>query len=144
MSNYTAVPVFPLRPKTQRDEAIPYRMTERALPHVAARRPAHRFSLRMALKCRSIESRQTVDVRQTRETIAPGESLKISSKELLFTSTQAFLTGQVVEVFIDWPVLLENGVRLTLVVAGRVTRRLRGVTTMQFDRYQFRTRGRSG
>lgn len=110
----------------------------------AGRRTVNRFSLRMALRCRPIEPRQTACFPQPLDPIIPGESLKISSKDLLFTSSHVFLAGQVVEVSIDWPALLENGVRLTLVVEGPITRLLRGVTAMRFNRYQFRTRGRSG
>jgi len=109
----------------------------------ADRRSVHRFSLCMALRCRPVGSGQKVDSRQSPDTTAPGESLKISSKDLLFRSSRVFRAGQVVEVFIDWPVLLENGVRLMLVVVGPVTKRVRGITVMHFDKYRFRTHGRS-
>jgi hypothetical protein len=68
-----------------------------------------------------------------------GESLNISSKGLLFTASEAFLPGQVVEAFIDWPMLLDSRVRLTLVVEGVVVWTADDQAAMRIDRYQFRT-----
>lgn len=101
------------------------------------RRSARRFSLRMTLTCRLIELRKMAESPQSPDTIVPGESLKISRKDLLFRSCHLFLPGQLVEVSIEWPMRPEHDVRLMLVVKGRVRRRFRDITAMQFERHQF-------
>lgn len=102
---------------------------------IADRRGNRRFSLRMAIKCRQIEPPFT------RNRVIAGESLNISSKGLLFTTTEAFQPGQIVEASIDWPVRLENRVRLALVVEGSIVRRADDYAAMRIDKYEFRTRG---
>jgi len=69
-----------------------------------------------------------------------GESLNISSKGLLFTTNEALLPGQVVEAFLDWPMLLDSRVRLTLVVEGVVVWAADGAAAMRIEKYEFRTR----
>jgi len=93
------------------------------------------YPLRLAVKCRRIEPRFTLD------RVIAGESLNISSKNLLFTTTEAFLPGQVVEALIDWPMLLDNRVRLTLAVEGVVVKTTADRAAMRIERYEFRTRG---
>jgi hypothetical protein len=100
----------------------------------ADRRVNQRFSLRLAVKCRRIEPHAALD------SIILGESLNISSKGLLFKSSEALLTGQAVEAFIDWPMLLDSHIRLTLVVEGVVVRTTDEYAAVRIDRYEFRTR----
>ncbi len=100
-------------------------------------RRGQRYPLRLAVKCRRIEPRFRF------EGIIFGESLNISSKDLLFASTEAFLPGQFVEASIDWPILLDNRIRLTLVVEGEVVRTAADQAAMRIERYQFKTRGAS-
>src|SRR5579863_6609147 len=83
---------------------------------VTDRRSRRRFSLRLAVRYRLIQPRLPLDRDMA------GESLNLSSTGLLFTAGEALLPGQVVEVFIDWPIRLHNGVRLTLVVEGTIVR----------------------
>jgi len=104
------------------------------MPDIADRRTTQRFSLRLAVKCRRIEPRFLLD------RIILGESLNISSKGLLFAATEAFLPGQVVEAFIDWPMLLDDRIRLTLVVEGVVVRTGDDRAAMRIEKYEFRTR----
>jgi hypothetical protein len=100
--------------------------------------PKHQgYDLRLAVNCRRIGPPLRVD----RVVIGIGESLKISSKDLLFTTTETFLPGQVVEACIDWPIRLNNGVRIALVVEGKVITSSDDSTAIRIDRYQFRTRG---
>jgi hypothetical protein len=73
-----------------------------------------------------------------------GEILNISSKGLLFTTSETFRPGQAVRAVIDWPIRLDNGVRLTLVVEGAVLRSAHNHTAMDIEKYQFRTRARGG
>jgi hypothetical protein len=73
-----------------------------------------------------------------------GESLNLSSIGLLFAAGETLLPGQVVEVFIDWPIRLHNGVRLTLVVEGAVVRSDGNHAAMHIEKYQFRTCAAAG
>jgi hypothetical protein len=97
-------------------------------------RSRQRFPLRLAIRCRQTES---LDL----DRIIVGESLNISSKGLRFTTAEAFQPGQIVEGFIDWPVLLDNRIRLKLVVEGPVVWKVGDEAAMRIDRYEFRTRG---
>jgi hypothetical protein len=102
------------------------------------RRSRHRFSLRLAVRCRRIGARFLLD------RILVGESLNISSKGLLFTTSEAFRPGQFVEAFIDWPIRLQDGVRLALVVQGAVVRSSGNHAAMHIEKYQFRTCAAAG
>jgi hypothetical protein len=69
------------------------------------------------------------------------EGVNISSKGLLFkASHESLLPGHVIEVFIDWPVRLDNCVPLSLVVEGPVVRRAGELTAMRIGKYEFRPR----
>jgi hypothetical protein len=105
------------------------------MPHISDRRISQRYPLRLAVKCRRIEPQFPWD------RLIAGESLNISSTDLLFTTTEVFLPGQTVEAFIDWPILLDNRVRLSLVVEGVVVRTAEDRAAMRIERYHFRTRG---
>jgi hypothetical protein len=100
----------------------------------ANRRRTHRFSMRLAAKFRRIEPRSSLD------RIIVGESLNISSKGLLFTASEAFTAGEVVEAFIDWPMLLDSRIRLTLVIEGVILRTGKDRMAMRIERYEFKTR----
>jgi hypothetical protein len=52
-----------------------------------------------------------------------GQSVNITSKELRFTTTEALLPGQILAASIEWPVRLDNRVRLKLIVTGPVLKR---------------------
>jgi hypothetical protein len=99
----------------------------------ADRRKRRRYSLRLAVKCRRIEPRPLLN------SIVAGRILDISSNGLLFTTREAFKPGQIVEAFIDWPIRLHDGARLTLVVEGPVVRSAGNRAAMQIEKYQFRT-----
>jgi len=59
---------------------------------------------------------------------------------LLFAARESFTPGQVVEAFLDWPMLLDSRVRLTLVVEGVVVWAADGQAAMRIEKYEFRTR----
>jgi hypothetical protein len=69
------------------------------------------------------------------------ETLNISSKGLLFTTTEIFQPGQIVEASIDWPMRLDDCVHLKLVVEGAIVRKADDHAAMRIDKYEFRTRG---
>lgn len=105
---------------------------------VADRRTCRRFSLRLAVRCRRMGARFLLD------RISVGEIVNISSKGLLFTTSDVFLRGQVVEASIDWPIRLHPGVRLALVVKGAVVRSSGNHAAMHIEKYQFRTCAAAG
>ncbi len=69
-----------------------------------------------------------------------GRIIDLSSAGLSFTADRPLLTGQKLDVFIDWPVLLDGGVQLQLAMSGRVVRSDGTVTALRIDRHEFRTR----
>ena len=104
------------------------------MPNLSDRLVRQRYPLRLTVKCRPTESQFPWSPAVT------GESLNISSTDLLFTANEAFLPGQALEAFIDWPILLDNRVHLTLVVEGVVMKSAENHAAMRIERYQFRTR----
>ena len=73
--------------------------------------------------------------------LGDGETLQISSKELLFTTNESFDPGQSLQVSLDWPALLDNRIPLRLVVSGQILQSGDGQATMTIEKYQFRIRG---
>jgi len=99
----------------------------------AERRNNARFPCRLAVSYQTLE--HPVLTGQ-----GTSETLNISSKGLLFTSSEQFQPGQLVQVSLDWPARLENQVPLKLVAEGRIVRNSGGQTAMTIEKYEFRTR----
>jgi hypothetical protein len=125
-----------MRRKTelQRSEPPP----DKAKRDVADNGGSRRFALRLAIRCRRL------GVEFISDRIVVGKSVSIGSKGLLFKASEAFPPGQVVEAFIDWPMRLYNGVRLTLVVEGVVVRSAGNQVEVCIEKYEFRTRAAVG
>jgi len=70
-----------------------------------------------------------------------GETLSISSKELLFTAKESFVDGQRLQVSLEWPARLEK-IPLRLVLSGKILRSGDSQSTMTIERYEFRIRGK--
>ncbi len=68
------------------------------------------------------------------------ETLNISSKGVLFKTTEPLEPGQLVQVSVDWPARLENQIPLKLVAEGRIVRNIKGIAAMTIEKYEFRTR----
>jgi hypothetical protein len=96
------------------------------------RRAGLRFPLRLAILYRpggpAVSSNWTLS-----------ESLNISSGGLLFKTSEDVMPGQTIEVFIAWPVALDNRVKLKLAVKGPIVRCGGDHTAMSFDTHEFRT-----
>lgn len=109
-----------------------------SLPKVAspARRASTRFPLAMDL------GDALMGRREQRKT-GSGQTIDLSSSGLSFTADRPLLTGQKLEVAIDWPVLLDGGVRLQLVMSGVVVRTSGTTTAPKIQRHEFKTRGDS-
>jgi PilZ domain-containing protein len=69
-----------------------------------------------------------------------GRTIDISSSGLRFSVEAPLQAGQRIDVYIDWPVLLEGGVKLQLVVWGEVVRTDGGEAALQIQKHDFRTR----
>jgi DNA-binding NarL/FixJ family response regulator len=106
---------------------------EDADKRAAERRTNARFPCRLGVSYQTLEQ-PIISGHGTSET------LNISSKGLLFTSTDKFEAGQLVQVSLEWPALLENQIPLKLVAEGRIVRNAHGQTAMTIDKYEFRTR----
>jgi hypothetical protein len=69
-----------------------------------------------------------------------GRTIDLSSSGLSFTADKPLETGQKLDVSIDWPALLDGGVKLQLIVSGVVVRTDGTTTALQIRRHEFRTR----
>ena len=107
--------------------------SEDAEKRAADRRTNARFPCRLAVSYQALE--HPIFSGQ-----GTSETLNVSSKGLLFTSNEKFEAGQLVQVSLDWPALLENQIPLKLVAEGRIVRNSSGQTAMTIDKYEFRTR----
>ena len=99
----------------------------------ADRRNNSRFPCRMPISWRTLEQPL-----KTGE--GTSETLNISSKGILFATSEQFELGQLLQVSLDWPARLGNEVPLKLVAEGRVLRNSQGKAAMSIERYEFRTR----
>jgi len=69
-----------------------------------------------------------------------GRTTDLSSSGLGFTADRRLLIGQTVTVSIEWPVPLDRGLQLQLIMAGVVVRTSGRATALQIQRHDFRTR----
>ena len=101
------------------------------------RRATARFPLTLEVRYAIAESRRPKEV-------GSGQTIDLSSSGLCFLADKQLQTGLALELYIDWPVLLDGGVQLQLVMAGHVVR-TRGLTTaLKIERHEFRTRKGGG
>jgi hypothetical protein len=69
-----------------------------------------------------------------------GRTIDMSSTGLRFNADRPLQTGQRLDVSIDWPVLLDGGVQLQLIVSGVVVRSSGNETALRIQRHEFKTR----
>jgi hypothetical protein len=72
-----------------------------------------------------------------------GETLDMASGGLAFQIDRALQAGAILELSISWPVLLENGCPMRLIVSGRVVRNWGRKSACIVNRYEFRTQART-
>jgi hypothetical protein len=99
--------------------------------------PDRRGSVRFPV---NLEVRYSVACRRGPVAIGSGHTIDMSSSGLSFTGDTPLSIGQRLEVSIDWPVVLDGGVQLRLVVSGVVVRISGDVTAILIERHDFRTR----
>ena len=71
-----------------------------------------------------------------------GHTNLMSSLELIFTADQPLEPGMKAEISIAWPALLDDRVRLQLIVVGTVVRTQEGLNVLSILKHHYRTRGR--
>jgi hypothetical protein len=95
------------------------------------RRATNRFPMtlevRYVVRCAPVET-------------GSGRTIDLSSSGLSFAADKPLLIGQKLDVSIDWPVLLDGGVQLQLIMSGNVVRSNGSETALQIERHEFRTR----
>ena len=69
-----------------------------------------------------------------------GRTIDMSSSGLSFTADRPLSIGQELDLSIDWPVLLDEGVQLQLVTSGVVVRSVGAVIALRIGRHEFKTR----
>jgi hypothetical protein len=97
------------------------------------RRASVRFPLNLELRYSVVGYRKPVES-------GSGRTIDMSSSGLSFTADTPLSIGQKLDMSIDWPVLLDGGVQLQLVVSGGVVRSGGAVIAMRIERHEFKTR----
>lgn len=73
------------------------------------------------------------------ETVS-GRTLEMSSSELSFIAERRPEIGQALQVSIDWPVQLDGGVKLQLIIFGVVVQTQETKVVLKIEKHDFRTR----
>jgi hypothetical protein len=73
-----------------------------------------------------------------------GTTLNMSGKGVLFTTESSLMKGELVELAVSWPALLNGVVPLKLVVQGCLVRIEEKQAAIAIERYEFKTCGSSG
>ncbi len=105
----------------------------RLLSGNAERRASTRFRL-------ALEMRYTVSQPGGGGATGSGVTIDVSSSGLSFLADHPLRLGQRLELAIDWPVMLEQGVQLQLTMSGVVVRAETIVTALRIERHEFKTR----
>jgi hypothetical protein len=100
------------------------------------RRSKHRFEMRQELRYKVLQRDRIVAT-------GVGQTLNISSRGVA-VEAPGLKAGSLVELAINWPVLLDETCRMRLIIFGRVVRADKNVTACTIDKYEFRTQARSG
>jgi hypothetical protein len=97
------------------------------------RRASTRFPL-------DLELRYSVAGRASLVESGTGHTIDLSSSGLAFTPDRPLLIGQKLDISIDWPILLDGGIRLQVVTSGVVVRTSGTVTALRVKQHEFKTR----
>ena len=100
------------------------------------RRGKSRFAIRRELRFKVLEREQVVST-------GGGHTVDLSSQGVAFETANKLGVGELLELSISWPVLLDETCLMQLVVCGHVVRSRRGIVACTIDRYEFRTQARA-
>ena len=107
------------------------------------RRVHFRYSLAFGVQY-NITGRTNGNGPRTEPIEGTGSILNISSGGLLFEADRALNQGAVIDLSVDWPVLLDNRLPLKLKIRGKIIRTNERLTAVQLRWWEFHTRsGRS-
>lgn len=95
------------------------------------RRAKSRYPVELKVRYHVLTKRHPID--------GTGRTLDISSSGLCISSQNSISPGVRIEVDIQWPSELEDGVRLQLVAVGKVVRCDELTFAVAFHKYEFRT-----
>jgi len=75
------------------------------------------------------------------DSLGSGRTINMATGGVLLQADKALLTGRQIELFINWPMMLEEVCPLKLVMWGRITRSDNNGVAIQARQYEFRTAG---
>jgi len=101
--------------------------------HARERRSSTRFPL-------ALDLRYTIAGLRGQEAAGLGRTIDLGSSGLSFTADRPLSIGQRLELSIHWPVLLNAGVQLQLILSGVIVRVDGAITAVEIQRHEFRTR----
>jgi hypothetical protein len=99
------------------------------------RRSKNRFAIRRDLYFKVMERERIVST-------GAGHTTDISSVGVAFEAAGRFRPGNLVQLSISWPVLLDETCLMQLMIVGRVVRTGQQDVACTIDRYEFRTQAR--
>jgi hypothetical protein len=108
----------------------------KSAPESIERRTKIRFPMQRELRYKVLEG-------ETLIASGTGKTSNMSSGGIAFTADCSLAAGAFVELSISWPVLLDNGCPMRLIVFGRVLRSGLRRSACTVEKYEFRTQART-
>jgi len=108
----------------------------RMLPRSIERRVRRRFPLQQELRYKLLEGEAII-------ASGVGATCDMSSGGVSFTSDLPLPAGVFIELSIAWPVLLDNGCPMRLIVFGKLVRAGGHRSVCTVEKYEFRTQART-
>lgn len=103
---------------------------------IKERRGKSRFAIRREVRFKILEQEQVLST-------GSGQTVDLSSHGVAFETAAKLSVGELLELSISWPVLLDETCLMQLVVFGHVVRTRRNTVACTIDRYEFRTQRRA-
>jgi hypothetical protein len=100
------------------------------------RRGKFRFPMHRELKYKVLKDGTTLEA-------GCGQTIDMGSGGILFEGERSLEEGAFIQLSVSWPVLLDNGCPMRLVIYGRVLRCERSLSACTIDKYEFRTQARA-
>jgi hypothetical protein len=104
---------------------------------------AHSEQRRTARYFLSLEMKYTVFIANKAVARGAGQTIDCSSAGLRFVSDRPIGVGRKLEIEVQWPMTLDDGVPLKIVFSGKSVRAENHETAIRIVGYEFRTRGLS-
>ena len=101
-------------------------------PSATERRGSNRFPIEREVRYRVLNKKSSQEA-------GAGTTVNMSSRGLLFTTSQVLHPGRTIEVTISWPAQLNESCPLKLVTKGRIVRFEMGRAAVEIQSHEFRT-----